>query len=36
MYELVNVLHTEVGVDGLFLDWSATVTLYANCFGVGL
>ncbi|KAI2622337.1 glycerophosphoryl diester phosphodiesterase family protein [Hypoxylon sp. NC1633] len=33
MYRLVDVLAREVGVKGIFSDWSATVTYYANCFG---
>ncbi|KAI0106811.1 glycerophosphoryl diester phosphodiesterase family protein [Daldinia grandis] len=33
MYRLVDVLAREVGVEGIFSDWSATVTYYANCFG---
>ncbi|KAI1074839.1 glycerophosphoryl diester phosphodiesterase family protein [Whalleya microplaca] len=33
MYKLVDVLAREVGVLGIFSDWSATVTYYANCFG---
>lgn len=33
MYRLVDVLARQVGVMGIFSDWSATVTYYANCFG---
>lgn len=33
IYKLVDVLAREVGVMGIFSDWSATVTYYANCFG---
>ncbi|KAH9908839.1 glycerophosphoryl diester phosphodiesterase family protein [Xylariomycetidae sp. FL2044] len=33
MFKLVDVLAREVGVLGIFSDWSATVTYYANCFG---
>ncbi|KAI2627926.1 glycerophosphoryl diester phosphodiesterase family protein [Hypomontagnella submonticulosa] len=33
MYRLVDVLARKVGVLGIFSDWSATVTYYANCFG---
>ncbi|CAM1508579.1 Fc.00g054270.m01.CDS01 [Cosmosporella sp. VM-42] len=36
MYTLVDVLYKQVGIIGLFSDWSATVTYYANCFGIGL
>ncbi|OTA87163.1 hypothetical protein M434DRAFT_24022 [Hypoxylon sp. CO27-5] len=34
MYRLVDVLSRQVGVEGIFSDWSATVTYYANCFGL--
>ncbi|KAI0018596.1 glycerophosphoryl diester phosphodiesterase family protein [Xylariomycetidae sp. FL0641] len=34
MYKLVDVLARQVGVKGMFSDWAATVTLYANCFGL--
>lgn len=34
LYELVHVLAEDVGVLGIFSDWSATVTYYANCFGL--
>ncbi|KAK8121869.1 Glycerophosphoryl diester phosphodiesterase [Apiospora sp. TS-2023a] len=33
IYRLVDVLAREVGVMGIFSDWSATVTYYANCMG---
>lgn len=33
VYNLLNVLAEDVGVLGVFSDWSATVTYYANCFG---
>ncbi|RYC55441.1 hypothetical protein CHU98_g10766 [Xylaria longipes] len=33
IYKLVDVLARQVGVLGIFSDWSATVTFYANCFG---
>jgi hypothetical protein len=29
--ELLDVLANEVGVEGVFSDWPATVTFYANC-----
>ena len=32
--ELMHVLHQDVGVVGLFSDWPATTTFYANCFGL--
>jgi glycerophosphoryl diester phosphodiesterase len=31
--KLVDVLARQVGVLGIFSDWSATVTYYANCLG---
>jgi glycerophosphoryl diester phosphodiesterase len=34
MYELVDVLAQEVGIAGLFSDWPATTTYYANCMGL--
>ncbi|KAI0906058.1 PLC-like phosphodiesterase [Ustulina deusta] len=34
MFRLVDVLARKVGVLGIFSDWSATVTFYANCFGL--
>lgn len=33
MFPLVDVLAQEVGVEGIFSDWPATVTYYANCIG---
>lgn len=33
-YELVDVLAQDVGVAGIFSDWPATVTYYANCMGL--
>ncbi|KAG6042110.1 hypothetical protein E4U41_005658 [Claviceps citrina] len=36
MYDYVDVLARQVGVEGMFSDWSATVTYYANCFGIQL
>ena len=32
-YELLDVLARDVGVLGVFSDWPATVTYYANCMG---
>ena len=32
---LLNVLHEDVGVVGVFSDWPATTTFYANCMGAG-
>lgn len=34
MYELIDVLAQDVGVAGIFSDWPATVTYYANCLGL--
>ncbi len=31
-YVLLNVLHKDVGIKGIFSDWPATATFYANCF----
>jgi glycerophosphoryl diester phosphodiesterase len=33
-FELLDVLARQVGVRGIFSDWPATVTYYANCFGL--
>jgi len=33
-YELLDVLAQEVGVVGVFSDWPATTTYYANCMGL--
>ncbi len=34
MYEFVDALAQDVGVSGIFSDWPATVTYYANCMGL--
>ncbi len=34
VFELINVLHEDVGIVGLFSDWPATTTFYANCMGL--
>lgn len=34
VFTLMNVLHEQVGIAGLFSDWPATTTYYANCFGL--
>lgn len=34
MYEVLDVLAKDVGVIGVFSDWPATVTFYANCMGL--
>ncbi|RVX71171.1 hypothetical protein B0A52_03537 [Exophiala mesophila] len=31
-YEVIDVLTRQIGIKGLFTDWSSTVTYYANCF----
>ncbi|MDF2782555.1 MAG: glpQ, partial [Geminicoccaceae bacterium] len=31
---LMDVLAQDVGIVGLFSDWPATTTFYANCFGL--
>lgn len=33
-FELLDVLAQDVGVVGVFSDWPATVTYYANCVGL--
>ncbi|KAM7214906.1 PLC-like phosphodiesterase, TIM beta/alpha-barrel-containing domain containing protein [Rhypophila decipiens] len=34
VFKLLHVLAQDVGVIGVFSDWSATVTYYANCYGL--
>jgi glycerophosphoryl diester phosphodiesterase len=34
MYKALDVLAREVGILGMFSDWPATVTYYANCMGL--
>ncbi|KAE8352217.1 PLC-like phosphodiesterase [Aspergillus coremiiformis] len=34
MYRIVDALARKVGVRGIFSDWPATVTYYANCMGL--
>lgn len=36
IYKLIDVLWQKIGIVALFSDWSATVTFYANCFGIGI
>ena len=31
---LLDVLARDVGIRGIFTDWAATVTYYANCMGL--
>jgi glycerophosphoryl diester phosphodiesterase len=33
-YEVLDVLAQDVGVTGVFSDWPATTTYYANCMGL--
>ena len=33
-FDLLHVLAQDVGVAGVFSDWPATTTYYANCFGL--
>ena len=35
-FALLDVLAKDVGVIGVFSDWPATVTHYANCMGIAL
>jgi glycerophosphoryl diester phosphodiesterase len=34
MYAVLDVLAMDVGIIGIFSDWPATVTFYANCMGL--
>ncbi len=34
LYKALHVLATQVGIVGVFSDWPATVTYYANCMGL--
>ena len=34
MYEILDMLGREIGIKAIFTDWAATVTYYANCFGL--
>jgi len=36
MFELIDTLARDVGVRGIFSDWPATTTYYANCMGIAL
>lgn len=33
-YDLLDVLANQIGIKGLFSDWSASLTYFANCFGL--
>lgn len=34
MYEVLHVLARDVGIQGIFSDWPATVSYYASCMGL--
>jgi len=34
MYRMLDALAQDVGIAGIFSDWPATVTYYANCMGL--
>lgn len=34
VFEVIDVLARDVGVVGIFSDWPATTTYYANCMGI--
>ena len=34
VYELLDVLAQDVGVEGVFSDWPGTVSYYASCMGM--
>jgi glycerophosphoryl diester phosphodiesterase len=34
VFEVLDVLARRVGIRGMFSDWPATVTYYANCMGL--
>ena len=34
MYKALDVLARQVRIVGIFSDWPATVTYYANCMGL--
>ena len=33
-FTILDALHKEAGVVGVFSDWPATTTYYANCMGI--
>ena len=35
-FEMLEALHQEVGILGIFSDWPATTTFYANCMDLGI
>jgi glycerophosphoryl diester phosphodiesterase len=34
VYEVLDILVHQVGIKAIFSDWAATITYYANCFGL--
>lgn len=34
LYEILDILANQIGIVGLFSDWSATTGYFANCFGL--
>lgn len=34
LYEILDILANQIGITGLFSDWSATVGYFANCFNL--
>ncbi|KAK5087859.1 hypothetical protein LTR05_002074 [Lithohypha guttulata] len=34
LYEVLDIMANEIGIVGMFSDWSATTTYFANCFGL--
>ncbi|CZT12312.1 related to glycerophosphoryl diester phosphodiesterase family protein [Rhynchosporium graminicola] len=34
LYEILDVLARQVGIQAIFSDWASTVSYYANCFGL--
>ena len=34
LYKVIDALARDVGVLGVFSDWAAPVTYYANCMGL--
>ena len=34
MYKALDALAKQVKIEGIFSDWPATVSFYANCMGL--
>ncbi|KAF4120396.1 glycerophosphoryl diester phosphodiesterase [Geosmithia morbida] len=34
MYTLIDLMYRKIGIVGLFSDWTATLSFYANCMGI--